>query len=102
MRNVEKNKNEIEGLFLKPINASIGDMKKFEEKEMTKKRPLAKITWYDCYVWLINYVLEPIVGGVIDKTMRIFKTNTNKDYSKPKRVNNVYGRGKKPRKPKTA
>ena len=56
----KKNKNEIEGLFLKPINASIGDMEKFEEKEMTKKRPLAKTTWYVCYVWLINYVLEPI------------------------------------------
>ena len=34
--------------------------------------------------------------GVKDKVMRHFKTNTAKDYSKPKRVNNVYrGRRKK-------
>ena len=30
--------------------------------------------------------------------MNIFKTNTTKDYSKPKRVKNVYGVGKKPMK----
>ena len=30
--------------------------------------------------------------------MNIFKTNTTKDYSKPKRVKNVYGAEKKPMK----
>ena len=57
---MEKNRKEIETLFLKPINVSIDDMDKFEEKEMTKKRPFAKNTWYDCYDWLISYILEPI------------------------------------------
>ena len=33
--------------------------------------------------------------GVKDKVMHHFKTNTAKDYSKQKRVNNVYRRGRK-------
>ena len=32
--------------------------------------------------------------------MRLFKTNTTKDYSTLTRVNNVYGSEEKPRKPK--
>ena len=32
--------------------------------------------------------------------MNLFKTIAIKDYSKPTRVNNVYGGRKKPRKPK--
>ena len=38
-------------------------MDKFEEKEMMKKTPFAKHSWYD---WLINYIVEPkkTVGGV--------------------------------------
>ena len=36
------------------------------------------------------------MGDVNNKIMNIFKTNTTKDYSKPKCVKNVYGVGKKP------
>ena len=35
---------EIEELFFKPIDVSIDDMDKFQEKEMTKKRPFGKST----------------------------------------------------------
>ena len=41
-----------------------------------------------------------MVGGVKDKTMSLFETNTAKDYSKPTCVNNMYEGVKKPRKPK--
>ena len=37
-----------------------------------------------------------MVGGLKDKIMSLFKTNITKDYC----VGNVYGGGKKPRKPK--
>ena len=37
-----------------------------------------------------------MVGGLKDKIMSLFKTNITKDYC----VSNVYGGGKKPRKPK--
>ena len=40
------------------------------------------------------------MGGVKDKIMSLFKTNTSKDYSKSACVNNVNGGGKKLRKPK--
>ena len=39
-----------------------------------------------------------MVGVVKDKIMNLFKTNTAQDYSKPTRVNNVYGGRKKPSK----
>ena len=35
------------------------------------------------------------MSAIKDKVMSSFKTNTTKDYSKPKRVNNVYGGDKK-------
>ena len=41
-----KFRKKIEDLFFKPINTSMNDLNKFEEKEMTKKKPLAKSTWY--------------------------------------------------------
>ena len=41
------------------------------------------------------------MGGVKDKSMSPFETNTIKDLSKPKHVNNVYWGGKKPRKAAT-
>ena len=37
-----KIRREIEELIFKPINQFIDDMDKFEEKELMKKRPLAK------------------------------------------------------------
>ena len=67
-------------------------MDKFEQKVMTKIRPIKK-TWYDL---LINYIPEPIrksLGGFKDKIVSLFKTNT------PKQT--MYGRGKKLSKPKT-
>ena len=85
-------KREIEELFFKPIMVSIDDMGKFEQKQIKKIRS-TKNTWYDC---LINYIPEPIrksVGGFKDKILSLFKTNT------PKQT--VYGRRKKPSKPKT-
>ena len=48
-----KIRKDIEGLFFNPINASIEDLDKFEENEVTKKRLFPKSTWYD---WLINYI----------------------------------------------
>ena len=69
----------------KPINRSIDDMDKFEEKEITKKNSFAKNTWYDCYNSLINFFHEPItVGGIKNKVISLFETNTTK------RVKNVY------------
>ena len=41
----------------------IDDMDKIEEKGMTKKRPFAKVTWYDWYNWLINLSLKSIKNG---------------------------------------
>ena len=35
---------EMEELFFKPIDVSADDMNKFQEKEMTKKRPFVKST----------------------------------------------------------
>ena len=70
---------------------SIDNMDKFERKEMKKIRPI-KNTWYD---WLINYFPELIrksVGGLKDKIVSLFTTNT------PKQT--VYGRGEKLSKPK--
>ena len=63
---------------------------------MMKKKLLTKNIWYN---WLINCIPEPIkktAGGAKDKIMILFKTNTDKDYSKPKRFNNLYGGAKKP------
>ena len=67
-----------------------------------KKRSLAKNTCFDWYDWLINYIPQPIkiVGGVKDNSMIFLKKYTIKHYSKPKCFSNVYGGGKKPRKPK--
>ena len=67
-------------------------MDTFDEKAMERIRP-TKNTWY---VWLSKYILEPIsnvVGGLKDKTVSLFNTNT------PKQT--VYGKGKKLSKPKT-
>ena len=87
-----KIKRDIKELFFKPIIVSIDDMDRFGKKEMKKISPV-KNTSYD---WLINYIPEPIrksVGGLKDKILSLFKTNT------PKQT--VYGRGKKLSKPKT-
>ena len=87
-----KIKREIEELLFKPIIVSIDDMYKFEQKEMKKIKPI-KNTWHD---WLINYIPKPMrksLGGLKDKVISLFKTNT------PKQT--VYGRGKKLSKPKT-
>ena len=70
---------------VKPINISITDMDKFEKKVITKKKSFSKNTWHDCYNSPIT------VGGITDKGMSLFETNTTKNYSKPKRVKNVYG-----------
>ena len=43
-------------LSFKPIIMSIDDMDSFEQKEVTKLRPIKNI-WYD---WLINHMPEPI------------------------------------------
>ena len=40
------------------------------------------------------------MSGVTHKIMSFFKTNTTKNYSKPRRVKNFYGCRKKLRKPK--
>ena len=40
-----------------PINTSVEEMDKFEEKEIMNKRPFTKNTWYN---WLIHYIPESI------------------------------------------
>ena len=63
---------------------------------MRKKRHI-KNTWY---YWLINYIVETTrktEGGFKEKVVSLFKANTFKDYGKK----TVYGREKKPSKPKT-
>ena len=67
----------MEELFFKPIIVSKDDMDRFEKKKEMKIRPI-KNAWYD---WLINYIVEPIrnsVGGLKDKIVSLFKTNTPK------------------------
>ena len=41
-------------------------------------------SWYN---WLINNISETInnLGGVTNKIVSLFKTNTNKNYSKPRK-----------------
>ena len=57
LRNREtKIRKEVEELFFKIVIVSIDNRDKFDEKEMMKKRPSAKCTWFN---WLINYILKP-------------------------------------------
>ena len=66
-------------------------LNKFEQKKPVEN------SWHD---WLINYIPELIrkkYCGFKDKVVNLFKTNTHKDYAKK----TVYGRGKKPSKPKS-
>ena len=80
----------MEQMFSKPINLSIDDMEKFDQKDMDKKRPI-KNTWYD---WLINCIPEAITkisGSFQDKVVSLFKTNAIKLMVKK----NIYGRVKK-------
>ena len=46
---------EIGELFFQTINKPVGDMDKFEQKEIMKKVTFAKNTSYN---WLINYTLS--------------------------------------------
>ena len=72
-----KIKREMEQIFFKPINLSIDDMEKFDQKDMDKKRPI-KNTWY---YWLINCIPEAITkisGGFQDKVVSLFKKNAIK------------------------
>ena len=60
-------------------------MDKFEKKELTKKRIFTKNIWYDCYDWLINYILDPMkktVERVKDQIMSLFKTKDNSKLKK--------------------
>ena len=54
------------------------DKDKFEEKELMRNRPFAKSIWY---IWLINHIPKPIIktGGVKDKILSPFKTNTTNE-----------------------
>ena len=66
-------------------------MDKFGKKRTSKQKNIYK----KYLVWLINYILEPIIKSVErvkDQIMSLFKT---KDYSQPKPVKIVYGDGKK-------
>ena len=57
---------------------SIGDMDKFQQKEMKKIRPI-KNTLYD---WLIDYIPDPIrksVGGFKDKTVSLWERKETKE-----------------------
>ena len=79
----------MEQIFFKPINLSIDDMEKFDQKDMDKKRPI-KNTWYD---WLINCIPEAITkisGSFQDKVVSLFKTNAIKLMVEK----NIYGRVK--------
>ena len=52
-----KIRKEIKQLSFKPTNLPKDDTLKFEEKEVTKKRPSAKSIWFD---WLLNYIPKSI------------------------------------------
>lgn len=54
-----KIRKKIGELFNKPINVSIDDMDKFEEKETMKKERLEKNTCYNC---LFNYNPESSIS----------------------------------------
>ena len=71
---------------------SIDDMDKFKQKETKKIKPIKNI-WYN---WLNNYIPGLIRRGEGSlKDVSIFKIkNTSKETI-------IYGRGKKPGKPKT-
>ena len=65
-------------------------MTKFQEKEMMKKTPFAKSSWYDV---LINYIPEPNKRthvGVKKKITSLFKTNKIKDFNNATYANNAY------------
>ena len=67
----------------------------YKNENTETKKPL--------YDWLINYILELIKengAGVKDKIMSLVKINTTENYSKPTRVNNMYGSCDELRKPK--
>ena len=49
---------------------------------------------------LLKNACKKTVDGVRDKIMSLFKTNTIKNYSKPRRISNMCGGRKKPRKSK--
>ena len=56
-------------------------MDKIEQKDLKKKRSIENI-WYN---WSINYIPEPIrktIGGIKDKVVNLFKTNTPENYGK--------------------
>ena len=75
-------------------------MNRLKHQNYKNENTETKNFWYD---WLINYIpkiIKQTVAGVKDNFMSLFKTNITENYSKPKRVNNVYGGRKKPRKPK--
>ena len=75
----------MEHIFFKPINLSIDDMEKFDQKDMVKKRPIES-TWYD---WLINCIPEAITkisGGFHNKVVSLFKTNAVKLMVKRKHI----------------
>ena len=55
----KNNTYELENCF-KPINISINDMDKLEEKELLKKKTFRKLTWYDWYNWFVNCIPEPM------------------------------------------
>ena len=77
---------------------SINDIDKFGHKEMMKKGPLTKNTWY---AWLFNYIPKPLkkaLSSVKDIITSLFITSTTKYYSKLTRVTNVYGDERKTRK----
>ena len=77
---------------------SVDDIDKFGEKEISKKKTLAKNTWYDWQHRLIYYIPKSSKKSVNFATD---KTNTNKNYIKQTRFKIVYSGGKKPRKLKT-
>ena len=35
-------------------------MNRFEEKESKKERQVVQSSWFDRYIWLINYIPSPI------------------------------------------
>lgn len=72
-------------------------MDRFEEKEIMKKKIIAKNLWYNWYKWLMNYIRKPVkkpwvvlrtIVWVFLKPKIIVKEN----------VKTVYGSGKKPSK----
>ena len=66
-------------------------MNSLKHKNYTNENTLTKSPWHNWLIRCIPELIKNMVGSVQDKIMSLFKSNTTKNFSKPTRVNNMYG-----------